>query len=543
VTVTSSVDLQNAFPIGVSRVVFTATDDCGNTTTCLYRIEVDNPAINSCPADIAVACNPTLDGAIVSWEPPNGNDCCSSCSENTDIAGYTYLGMRGGHRYYLSKEKMDWPAARRSAEDLGGGLAIINDPAENQYLADLIPDNQTAFIGLSDLGSEGDFYWLDGSPLLFTNWVPNQPNNKDGIQHYGQFFGNGRWNDAYVTNKFQVLVEIVCADVIQVSGPMNGGKFEAGSTKVAYQIEYDDCPNADFCEFNVTVDDCPLRYCQSGGRADCFWIERIQFADLDHTSGDDNGYGDYTDIVGTLTAGQTETILLKPAFLNNHIFDVNWTVFIDYNRDGDFEDEGEHVLSKFENRVFHKKGDRPVFQTFTVLENATAGPTRMRISMKFTENIDPCGRFVSGEVQDYTINILPAANQLVAYVEAEALLQAVEKEVQIATNNSTDDSSVGGIPTKNPGDISLLQVQLYPNPVRDGLSVNLDFSGKTSNLSNTSSKLKIYNYGGQLVFEQVLTSDVQQSYLVDVRSYSNGLYFLTIEDEVEVRRMKKFTKY
>ena len=307
VVVTSSRDLTLPLPVGTTVITFSAVDDCGNTSSCEYVVIVENlPNGAECSEDLLFPCEEELCGAVVNWEPPNGNECCSACDTDTLIAGYQYLGFRGGHRYYLSEDKVDWNTALAAATTLGdrSDLAIINDPAENTFLANFLNSNEPSFIGLSDLGSEGVFYWLDGTPLNYTNWLINEPNNNGNDQHFGILLSSGFWRDVRATSTYHYLVEVECVDVQQLTGPMNGSFVKDGDTTltITYLMEYDDCMNADTCQFDVSIEACPLKYCETEGRiSDCFWIHRIGLVDLDHTSGTDNGYGDYTEFVANLT--------------------------------------------------------------------------------------------------------------------------------------------------------------------------------------------------------------------------------------------------
>ncbi|MCX6301405.1 MAG: HYR domain-containing protein, partial [Bacteroidia bacterium] len=78
VTLTSTYDPGDTFPIGTTTVTYTATDNCGNTATCTFTITVTDteiPAI-ACPADIIVNNEAGLCGAIVNFIAPIGTDNC-----------------------------------------------------------------------------------------------------------------------------------------------------------------------------------------------------------------------------------------------------------------------------------------------------------------------------------------------------------------------------------------------------------------------------------------------------------------------------------
>ncbi len=67
------------FPLGVTAVTYTATDNAGLTATCTFNVTVadaENPAITGCPASFGVSTDPGLCGAAVFWAVPNATDNC-----------------------------------------------------------------------------------------------------------------------------------------------------------------------------------------------------------------------------------------------------------------------------------------------------------------------------------------------------------------------------------------------------------------------------------------------------------------------------------
>ncbi|HLP11508.1 MAG TPA: HYR domain-containing protein [Flavobacteriales bacterium] len=77
---TSGLTPGSAFPIGVSSVVYTATDASGNASLCSFTITVtddETPFITGCPSDIVVSNAPGQCNSPVSWTAPTVNDNCS----------------------------------------------------------------------------------------------------------------------------------------------------------------------------------------------------------------------------------------------------------------------------------------------------------------------------------------------------------------------------------------------------------------------------------------------------------------------------------
>jgi len=75
----SALDSGSSFPIGVSTVIYTATDACNNEASCSFTVTVN--ATNSsltieCPEDIVLDTEPGAGSAIATWTEPIANTDC-----------------------------------------------------------------------------------------------------------------------------------------------------------------------------------------------------------------------------------------------------------------------------------------------------------------------------------------------------------------------------------------------------------------------------------------------------------------------------------
>jgi hypothetical protein len=102
--------------------------------------------------------------------------------------GHAYAAIDGG----------TWAACESAAARLGGHLVTINDPAEQAWLLERFGPSNRCWIGLTDAGSEGQWRWVTGEPLDYTNWAPEEPNDygtgSEDYAHMGPKQG-GTWND------------------------------------------------------------------------------------------------------------------------------------------------------------------------------------------------------------------------------------------------------------------------------------------------------------------------------------------------------------
>lgn len=156
---------------------------------------------------------------------------------------------------------------------------------------------------------------------------------------------------------------------------------------------------------NFTTTD--LVYCTAGGStiSDEFIGGVSLNGTLNDTSGStSSGYSDFTgsSIFEPIQIGSTGNSLSITKIWNGTPYNEAVSVWIDFNRDGDFNDTGEKVFEVGANQT------TPVSGSFSVPVSASTGNTRMRVIMAYygtsgTVQNDPCDNFQYGEVEDYDV--------------------------------------------------------------------------------------------------------------------------------------------
>lgn len=153
-----------------------------------------------------------------------------------------------------------------------------------------------------------------------------------------------------------------------------------------------------------TTQGCSDPYCFSyGGNTNFEWIESVSLNQINHTSGINYGYVNLTSISTELQQGNIYPLVLQPGYYDS-AYGEYWRVWIDYNKDNDFNDPNELVFDS--GGVF----STAVTGSLTVPASAPLGTTRMRISMKWLNEGDSpplsCEGFGFGETEDYLVNIV-----------------------------------------------------------------------------------------------------------------------------------------
>ena len=156
-------------------------------------------------------------------------------------AGYIELNVPSQpcSMYFIYPQQGSSTAAQAAAQQFGANTVSFQTAQENAdvlaalYTTAFSPANFSVWIGLSDGVQEGNFVWLDGAPVTYTNWAPNEPNNQipncctiplfgcqsDPVCNTGedcvQMYGGGTWNDldCSETNAISVIEVSLCPQI------------------------------------------------------------------------------------------------------------------------------------------------------------------------------------------------------------------------------------------------------------------------------------------------------------------------------------------
>lgn len=342
-----------------------------------------------------------------------------------------------------------------------------------------------------------------------------------------------------------------------------------------------------------TVDDCGLstNYCDlAADQPWQEWISRVEVADLDNVSGKSLGYDDYTNLVANLTIGQDYTVKVTTTFSYNQ-WDEMIYVWMDFNQDNDFNDPGELVLEQL-SPSNGNGGPQPdvIVGAFTVPANAITGTTRMRVAMKREFGANPCGEFIHGEVEDYSLNIAVGAssrsrpilafeaysdmgNSILEWIsnttdlesdfeiqrstdnqqyekienvivefenDFESFYKIVDEQPELGENyyrikqNFKDGSTTYSEIKKIVYGHKAVKLHYYPNPARDILYID------TRNLHGKEGNIQIVNMFGQVFKNMEITALSDTNISIPLDQMDNGMYSLIVKVDGQPIQTKLF---
>jgi serine protease len=211
-----------------------------------------------------------------------------------------------------------------------------------------------------------------------------------------------------------------------------------------------------------------LDYCSvSGANSANEWIKIVSLNGVTKETENDGGWLQSNQIITALTPEENYDITIGAGF-SGLPFTEHYSVWIDFDQNGDFEGVNEKVVD-------NKFSTEPITESFDIPADALIGVTKMRIGMngEFSPVICPTISFY-GEYEDYCVYIGP----------------------QLGIEEQT------------------MRLKVFPNPVNNLLNIEAD---------EDISVVKIYSLSGQLILTQVDSTKT-----IDVSQLSNGTYLIEI---------------
>ena len=154
--------------------------------------QCDDGAANSNEAGAACRTNCRLpfcgDGVV------GPGEACDLAGLNSDAAGSDCL-TTCTRAMLIVHEAMTHDQAVARCADQGMQLARIDSDAKRQEAIELNVETLTLNIDGTDSHSEGNWVYLDGTPLTYFHWNSGEPNNSGDEDVIEMFGADGLWND------------------------------------------------------------------------------------------------------------------------------------------------------------------------------------------------------------------------------------------------------------------------------------------------------------------------------------------------------------
>jgi len=349
--------------------------------------------------------------------------------------------------------------------------------------------------------------------------------------------------------------------------------------------------NSPACTKAVTIN--PPSTCSNGGGGPSYcastsafpwhdWVAGVQFGAINNPSSKTN-YSDFTSLSTSATAGESYPITLTAGF-SWYTYDEFWKVWIDYNHDGTFDEQGEVAFAQAVSAPPNGTNTFDIAGNIAIPATALTGPTRMRVTMKRgTVAPTTCETIDNGEIEDYTVNIGPNAGggsgdrQAVVTLDAQPGMEAValygtldfisdaglwilEKStdghtfqalqsgdagteqnghffIKAVDNQPVDGTNhyrltlfdrEGKVVSNAPVAVDFSQVadfSVFPNPA------NSEFSIEMGKLEGKQVTVEVFDRMGHLVYRERIPEVNQHTHLIHLDGWHEGMYFVQLTPE------------
>ena len=166
---------------------------------------------------------------LVAWDPDNSgheNTEYCECGDGDDIdlennawwvscneiemendEDWTFLGEFDGHEYWLSGFEATWNDASMLYDyEEEVHLVTISSRQENIFIQENVGDS-SVWIGFTDEAEEGNWQWITGEEVTYTNWADGEPNGGE-VENGCELLGDGTWNDQNVNSLRRFVFEV-----------------------------------------------------------------------------------------------------------------------------------------------------------------------------------------------------------------------------------------------------------------------------------------------------------------------------------------------
>jgi CotH kinase protein/Chitobiase/beta-hexosaminidase C-terminal domain/GEVED domain/Lamin Tail Domain/Secretion system C-terminal sorting domain/Divergent InlB B-repeat domain len=200
------------------------------------------------------------------------------------------------------------------------------------------------------------------------------------------------------------------------------------------------------------------------------WISRVTLANMNNPSSKALT-NNFTNISTVIEKNKDYDLTLTTGF-SYTTYAEYWQVWVDFNKDNDFEDAGELLTSFVTSKPARGTAQWATTVAMRIPSGVTTGNMRMRVSMNPNGYVTPCTVISAGEMEDYTLNVVETQTNLTARSSQVTNVQfesnTVDKSVllfwNVASYKGIQKIEVERMEDGQTGDFSTIFTQNFAQP-------------------------------------------------------------------------------
>ena len=189
-----------------NELYFTVTDAAETTTTATSTTTTTTTTSTTNATSTTSA---TSSESTTSTTSTSTTSSTTTTTATTTATTTTTLGpLPDKNHYKVFADAMTWEEAEEYCRSVNGHLATLTSLEEQAQITNLLTE---AGLGECWLGGKrdenGEFGWITGEPMVYTNWENGEPNNLGGHEDYIHTYSSGQWNDLPGGNRKYFICE------------------------------------------------------------------------------------------------------------------------------------------------------------------------------------------------------------------------------------------------------------------------------------------------------------------------------------------------
>ena len=413
--ITIELDLNGEFQIVVSEIESGSSDICGNIVDMWvdnYYFDCGDVGVNTVLLTVEDECGITasISAQVMVEDNLTPTALCKDIDVSLDVNGSAVIlasgvddGSNDNCDFELAIDISTFDCTNTGVNQVNLMITDLSGNTDNcQADVTVIDDISPEIICPDDINST--ICGLD-TVLLITVPIITDACGFTLSENYG-LTDNG---DGTYTGTFQIgITDIVwivvdasqnvsfCVQTVTLISTMSTGILSNTPICAGDVLELAGLPYEVECEANC---DLPVGYCPSG--SSLAFYQYIDLFELGYDASQSSlfsGYADYTS--NSFKTLYIDSIYTFGVHITNVYNLTHYThVFVDWNRDGDFEDIDETQTLGVATGTAQMTG------VLTVPSGAILGKTLLRIVNDADQLSNPCGAYAKGETEDYLVEI------------------------------------------------------------------------------------------------------------------------------------------
>lgn len=191
-----------------NELYFTVTDAAETTTTATSTTTTTTTSTTTATSTTSATSSESTTSTTSTTSTSTTSSTTTTTATTTATTTTTLGPLPDKNHYKVFADAMTWEEAEEYCRSVNGHLATLTSLEEQAQITNLLTEAGLSECWLGGKRDEnGEFGWITGEPMVYTNWSSGEPNNLGGHEDYIHTYSSGQWNDLPGGNRKYFICE------------------------------------------------------------------------------------------------------------------------------------------------------------------------------------------------------------------------------------------------------------------------------------------------------------------------------------------------